>query len=124
MSFAVSASQQGKRKVNMEYFKLNSTKSKNRVKTTDNTLVLNTVPICNYISVIFVFLSILLLLIYQFRWFQRLLSCLHIHHPSAIHCYRRSWSPFKVVTQMALNQEPKTIDGFQLCLLLDIILYY
>ncbi len=39
MSFAVSASQQGKRKVNMENFKLNSTKSKNRVKTRDLELV-------------------------------------------------------------------------------------
>ncbi len=39
MSFAVSASQQGKRKVDMEYFKLNSTKSKNRVKTRDLELV-------------------------------------------------------------------------------------
>ncbi|XP_064396101.1 uncharacterized protein LOC135343080 [Halichondria panicea] len=32
-------------------------------------------------STIFAILPILLLLIYQFRWFQRLLSCLHIHHP-------------------------------------------
>ncbi len=39
MSFAVSASQQGKRKLDMEYFKLNSTKSKNRVKTRDLELV-------------------------------------------------------------------------------------
>ncbi len=31
--------------------------------------------------VIFVFSPILLLLIYQFRWFQRLLSCLHLRHP-------------------------------------------
>ncbi len=30
--------------------------------------------------VIFVFSPILLLLIYQFRWYQRLLSCLHIRH--------------------------------------------
>ena len=35
--------------------------------------------------VIFVFSPILLLLIYQFRWFQRLLSCLHIR------CYKRSF---------------------------------
>ena len=32
-------------------------------------------------STIFAILPILLLLIYQFRWFQRLLSCLHIRHP-------------------------------------------
>ncbi len=39
MSFAVLTSQQGKRKVDMEYFKLNSTKSKNGVKTRDLELV-------------------------------------------------------------------------------------
>ncbi len=39
MYFAVLTSQQGKRKVDIEKFKLNSTKIGNRVKTTDSELV-------------------------------------------------------------------------------------
>ena len=33
------------------------------------------------ITLTFAILPILFLLIYQFRWFQRMLSCLHIRHP-------------------------------------------
>ena len=51
MSFAVSASQQGKRKVDMEYFKLNSTKSKNRAKTQGSLVVSNPFPVLSMIIV-------------------------------------------------------------------------
>ena len=64
-------------------------------------------------------IPIVLLLVYQFNWFKKLLSCLHIRHP----LLQEVMESFKVVTQMALNQEPKIIDGFQLCHLLPAILY-
>ncbi len=74
-------------------------------------------------SILFAIFPILLLLIYQFRWFQRLLSCLHIRHPLLREVMESFQSCYKNGTQPGTKDHRWFSAVFYVILYVNIILY-
>ena len=74
-------------------------------------------------STLFAIFPILLLFIYQFCWFQRLLSCLHIHHPLLREVMESFQSCYTNGTQPGTKDHRWFSAVFYVILYVNIILY-